>query len=126
MDKTALVFSFSSSASAVAFRQFLGDRVQLPTEYSVPKPVAEPNSGHLCNAALGMGEDQTVDFPTSRMFLAEGEEPPGQVGDGGWTRHDGQLRLILPLDFDSSPGCLVFFGIWSAFMTEWRQNSVLI
>ncbi|MDC0302878.1 hypothetical protein OAL11_00245, partial [bacterium] len=76
MDKTALVFSFSSSTSAVAFRQFLGDRVQLPSEYSVPKPVAEPNSGHLCNAALGMGEDQTVDFPTSRMFLAEGEEPP--------------------------------------------------
>ena len=60
------------------------------------------------------------------MSLAEEEEPPGQVVVGGWTRRDGRLRKILPLDFDSSPGCPVFFGIGSAFMTEWRQNSVLI
>ena len=70
--------------------------------------------------------DPMVDSPGSRMFLAEAEEPPWKVGFGGWTRRDGQLRQILPSEFDSSPGCPVFFGIGSAFMTEWGQNSVLI
>jgi hypothetical protein len=108
------------------FRRRLNVHVQLPTGCGVPKPVALPNSVPHGNAALGMEEDQPVDFPGSRMFPAEAEEPPGQVEEGGWTRRDGQLRQILPLEFDSSPRCPVFFGIGSAFMTEWRQNSVLI
>ena len=42
-------------------------------------PVAAPNSVPHGNAALGMAEDQPVDFPGSRMFLAEAEEPPGKL-----------------------------------------------
>ncbi len=108
------------------FRRRLSGHDPLPIECGVPKLVAAPNSVLHGNAALGTAEDQPVDFPASRMFPAEAEEPPWQFGVGGWTRRDGQLGKILPLDFDSSPGCLVFFGIGSAFMTEWRQNSVLI
>ena len=108
------------------FRRRLNVHVQLPTGCGVPKPVAAPNSDPHGNAALGMAEDQPVDSPTSRMFPAEAEEPPGQVEEGGWTRRNGQLMVILPSEFESSPGCPVFFGIGSAFMTEWGQNSVLI
>lgn len=108
------------------FRQRLSVDVPLPTGRCVPKSVVAPNTVHRGNEAIGMAEDHRVDCPASRMFLVEAEEPPGQVEEGGWTRRDGQLRLILPLVFDSSPGCLVFFGIGSAFMTEWRQNNVLI
>ena len=116
----------SCAVEASVVRRRLNGHVQLPIGCGVPKPVALPNSVPHGNAALGMEEDQPVDFPGSRMFPAEAEEPPGQVGVGGWTRRDGQLREIFPSEFDSSPGCPVFFGIWSAFMTEWRQNSVLI
>ena len=108
------------------FRRRLNVHVQLPTGCGVPKLVAAPNSVPHGNAALGTAEDLPVDSPASRMFPAEAEEPPLQVGCGGWTRRDGRLRQILPSEFDSSPGCPVFFGIGSAFMTEWRQNSVLI
>ena len=108
------------------FRRRLNVHVQLPTGCGVPKPVALPNSVPHGNAALGTAADQPVDSPASRMFLAEAEEPPWQVGCGGWTRRDGRLEEILPSEFDSSPRCPVFFGIGSAFMTEWRQNSVLI
>ena len=108
------------------FRRRLDVDVPLPTGCAVPKLVAAPNNVPHGNAALGTAEDLPVDSPASRMFPAEAEEPPGRFGEGGWTRRDGQLRLILPLVFDSSPGCLVFFGIGSAFMTEWPQNSVLI
>ena len=116
----------SRAAAASVFRRRLTANGQLPNGYDVPKPVALPNSVRHGNAALEMAEDQPVDFPESRMFPAEAEEPPVQVEEGGWTRRDGQLRQILPSEFDSSPRCPVFFGIGSAFMTEWRQNSVLI
>ena len=116
----------SCAVEASVFRRRLSGHGPLPIGCGVPKPVALPNSVPHGNAALGMVEDQPVDFPGSRMFQAEAEEPPGQVEEGGWTRRDGQLRQILPLEFDSSPRCPVFFGIGSAFMTEWRQNSVLI
>ena len=116
----------SRAAAASVFRRRLIANGLLPTGYDVPKPVASPNNVRHGNAALGRAADQPVDFPVSRMFPAEAEEPPGQVEEGGWTRRDGQLRQILPSEFDSSPRCPVFFGIGSAFMTEWRQNSVLI
>ena len=116
----------SWAVEASVFRRRLNVHVQLPTGCDVPKPVASPNSVHHGNAALGTAADQPVDFPASRMFPAEAEEPPVQVEDGGWTRRDGRLRQILPSEFDSSPRCPVFFGIGSAFMTEWRQNSVSI
>ena len=93
------------------FRRRLNVHVQLPIGCGVPKPVAAPNSDPHGNAALGMAEDQPVDFPGSRMFLAEAEEPPWKVGFGGWTRRDGQLREILPSEFDSRPGCPVFLSL---------------
>ena len=116
----------SCAVEASVFRRRLNGHDPLPTGYDVPKPVASPNSVPHGNAALGRAADQQVDSSASRMFLAEAEEPPWQVGFGGWTRRGGRLVEILPSEFDSSPRCLVFFGIESAFMTEWRQNSVLI
>ena len=116
----------SWAVEASVFRRRLSANGPLPIGCGVPKPVALPNSAPHGNAALGTAADQPVDFPASRMFPAEAEEPPGQVEEGGWTRRDGRLRQILPSEFDSSPRCPVFFGIGSAFMTEWRQNSVLI
>ena len=73
------------------FRQRLTVDVPLPTGCCVPKFVAAPNNGHRGNAELGMAEDHQVDCPASRMFLVEAEEPPGRVGEGGWTRRDGQF-----------------------------------
>ena len=116
----------SCAVEASVFRRRLSAHGPLPTGYDVPKLVASPNSVPHGNAALGTAADQLVDSLASRMFQAEAEEPPSKVGFGGWTRRDGQLRQILPSEFDSSPGCPVFFGIGSAFMTEWGQNSVLI
>ena len=81
----------SSAVEARVFRRRLNVHVPLPTGCGVPKPVALPNSVPHGNAALGMAEDQPVDFPGSRMFPAEAEEPPWQVGCGGWTRRDGRL-----------------------------------
>ena len=82
----------SCAVEASVFRRRLNVRVQLPTGYDVPKPVALPNSVPHGNAALGTAADQPVDFPGSRMFPAEAEEPPWQVGCGGWTRRDGRLQ----------------------------------
>ena len=116
----------SCAVEASVFRRRLSGHGPLPIGCGVPKLVAAPNSVPHGNAALGTAADQPVDSPASRMFLAEAEEPPWQVGCGGWTRRDGRLEEILPSEFDSGPRCPVFFGIGSAFMTEWRQNSVLI
>ena len=69
----------SWAVEASVFRRRLNVHVQLPTGYDVPKPVALPNSVPHGNAALGRAADQPVDSPASRMFLAEAEEPPGQV-----------------------------------------------
>ena len=69
----------SRAAAASVFRRRLSANGLLPTGYDVPKPVALPNSVPHGNAALGTAADQPVDFPGSRMFPAEAEEPPGQV-----------------------------------------------
>ena len=61
------------------FRRRLNVDVPLPNGCGVPKSVGAPNSVRHGNAVLGMAEDQPVDFPGSRMFPAEAEEPPGQV-----------------------------------------------
>ncbi len=67
------------AVEASVFRRRLSANGPLPTEYDVPKPVASPNTVPHGNAALGRAADQPVDSPASRMFLAEAEEPPGQV-----------------------------------------------